>query len=468
MLVRTNKTEGSVENITWKSDDSSSAQVPPVVFNVDWPLKIPSYETYFEQISPPVPGSRRNDWHSFDHYKIGCVSSPMRQRIKYATSRGASYPHSYAYALVEEPLFGYTHSAFGSAGKSNSQLPLFYSYVGDNDFVVTPSAVASLKARSLQTMLPLIKAELSSINSFIELRDFQTLPRTLRSIFSPSEFAFNFARTLGQTLRRLTRTGSDGYLQYKFNLAPLLSDICGIAAAAHRTLKRMNELVSRSGMTQSKHFRFDFIEYPNSEEYATEPGIVLPYHEITPLGTFTSRRRVNYDLTSFHAQIQYNYNYTRYQIEHAQLLSFLDGIGVNLNPAIIWNAIPWSFVVDWLVGVGRWLDNRKRLNMEPKINIHRYLWSAKQRRRIDVSYKYETPDNLFAGWSGTPGNSQALIGPFTRQVVQLPTVVETAYKRSVSLPSSSLLTTSGLNATEFSLGAALVLTKRSRPRTHQR
>lgn len=38
------------------------------------------------------------------------------------------------------------------------------------------------------------------------------------------------------------------------------------------------------------------------------------------------------------------------------LRASLDTLGVELNPRIIWDAIPYSFVVDWFLGVGRYLD----------------------------------------------------------------------------------------------------------------
>jgi hypothetical protein len=44
-----------------------------------------------------------------------------------------------------------------------------------------------------------------------------------------------------------------------------------------------------------------------------------------------------------------------------RLKQFVDLFGV-LDPAAVWDVIPWSFVVDWFLPVGRWLhDNRPRL-----------------------------------------------------------------------------------------------------------
>lgn len=38
------------------------------------------------------------------------------------------------------------------------------------------------------------------------------------------------------------------------------------------------------------------------------------------------------------------------------LRGLLDALGFELNPRIIWDALPFTFVIDWFFGVGSWLD----------------------------------------------------------------------------------------------------------------
>jgi hypothetical protein len=254
----------------------------------------------------------------------------------------------------------------------------------------------------------------------------------------------------------MLRGGSDGYLQAKFNILPLLSDISGIRAALSRTERRINDLVSRSGRTQNKHFAYNWVEYADSYERAGVGGSIAP--QISGEGNHTrtqlyTDRFVYYQPTIFHAQIQYNYNYTDYQLEHARVLALMDAMGVNLNPAIIWNAIPWSFVVDWVLGVSRWLNQFASANMAPKINIHRYLWSVKRARTILVTKKFSFPSSF-----------NPKVPQLTPTEVPLPVVHETAYRRQVEVLASSSITSSGVDLNEFTLGAALVLSRRRRHR----
>jgi hypothetical protein len=153
----------------------------------------------------------------------------------------------------------------------------------------------------------------------------------------------------------------------------------------------------------------------------------------------------------FHAQVEYNFWFTRFQTENAQWLGLLDALGVNLNPAIIWNAIPWTFVIDWVVDISRWLDQRKVLNLEPAVNISRYMWSWKFSRTVRLRIA---------------ANSE--LSPEFQGYVYLPDLVETIYRRDLQLPTySQFLTGSGLSSKELSLGVALAITRRKRHQTRR-
>jgi hypothetical protein len=307
--------------------------------------------------------------------------------------------------------------------------------------------------QSLNVMLPYVKAQLSLLNTVVELKDFKSLPKTLNSMAS-------FAVRRRETLRQTLRAASDGYLQAKFNILPLLSDISGIRTALLRTERRINDLVTRSGRVQRRHFAFNWYEHTDTTttNQATQSNPAFFSAFFAPLSsssgpfgvTVKLTRYVSYIPSVFHAEIEYNYNYTQYQLVHAQALGLLDALGVNLNPAIIWNAIPWSFVIDWVVNVSSFLNKWRESNMAPTINIRRYLWSVKRERTILVTKQVLDP-------SGTYPIAK-------RSIIPLPVVHQTAYRRGVGLPTSGSVVLSGLNLNEFSLGAALVLSRRRRHR----
>jgi hypothetical protein len=294
--------------------------------------------------------------------------------------------------------------------------------------------------------MPSIKEELSLINSVYELKDLKSVRSTLSNIWG---FARNIHIPRNSTLRRGLRASSDGFLQSQFNLLPMLSDIVGVNRAISRVEAQVNALLTRSLKLQRKHFRFSWREFDDSDDH-TDAFYMFPSNKVTNrISTHAVTRHTVHESSLFHAMVEYNFSFTQYQREHALMLALLDAFGVNLNPRIIWNAIPWSFVVDWLVGVGRWLDNFKIQNMEPKITIQRYLWSIKRERNI---YMYKVSNHYARVYSGHSGYPSPVL---------MPVVTETAYRRKVGVPSiSSFLTTSGLSSNELALSTALVLARR--------
>jgi len=457
-LTRTKTRESRTEHVVFKgrpffgiyAEDFS----PPFDFVSD------SFESAFEEVSADAPGSRRI-WKPFQHYKRWCSPESVGSAFTHIIGDQIA-DHCYRVGEHKDPYWGYPQwgslvNVYGPTGAPFYGLQPLYAKAADGNFIPLPAEIEGLKQRSLDSMLPTIKPELSLINSFIELKDFKTLPRTLTGI---GKYLFQ----KGKTLRQLFRTGSDSYLQMQFNILPLLSDISGLHAALLRTSSRINDLISRQGRVQQRHFAYVWDEllpdtyYPNGHGYRIMPGV---YPGLTDVADTVVRRLVVNSASIFHAEIQYNYNYTGYQAAHAQLFGLLDALGVQPNPAIIWNAIPWSFVVDWVFGVSRWLDQYKYSNMEPMTNIRSYLWSITRKRSVYLSLRNASMEQMPPWWNwwyqGYPSLSNTLPG-----------VHETAYRRDVGLPTISSILSSGLSLKEFSLGAALVLSRRYTPRRAKR
>jgi len=289
---------------------------------------------------------------------------------------------------------------------------------------------------ALKTMLPTIKPDLSLINSIIELKDFRSLPRLIRDLKSLKAFR-------GTTIREKLRGSADVYLQEKFNVAPLISDINALWGVLIKTEKRLNALMSRQGRIIKSHFQRFLSEMVDTHESGSQrsldgwaPRTGWESNIVPITGYETSERFVYNDASVFHAEVEFSYYYHQYQTEHARLLSVLDQLGVNFNPAIIWNAIPWSFAVDWVIGVSRWLNDNRIGFMDPAVCIHRALWSIKRSRRILVQTQ------IVCNQEGG--------GMMAPQYHVQPMVTETAYRRSLWTLSDvvSSIKLSGLNATE--------------------
>lgn len=425
-------------------------------------LTTSSTKKILERRSPKVPGKNRvRAWKSFEHFKS--VSTPPSRGFDLPVYvqkdlwiyRGIMKEVYSAYA--QDDVLGVNAEPYGDGGQLDSGLPAFIETGPDGDYIPSPVDVENMNSYALKHMLPYIKQQLSLVNSVFELRDLKSLPKTARSLVRTIKEFLNTKKVKGNprlSLKELCRQAGDTYLQWKFGISPLISDIVGIYNSLVGLEKRINDLISRAGRPQIRHYAFRWVEFPDvidelSPQYQVY-GTYSPESGVGPAVAFSANRNVRYAPSTFHAEIEYNYNYTRYQIEHARLLSTLDSLGVKLSPSIIWNAIPWSFVVDWVLRIGDYLDKFEVSNMEPQINILRYLWSVKRTRQIIVKR----------------GLSEALSGDFVVPGLGLqyhyPSVQQTSYKRVVGLPSKSSIESSGLSSTEFTLAAALVVSRKRR------
>jgi hypothetical protein len=297
-------------------------------------------------------------------------------------------------------------------------------------------------------MLPGIKPQLSLVNSLIELKDFKKLPSTIKRI--KSMFKSN------STLRRIMGATADAYLQKEFNVMPLLSDIAGFRRALINTSKQVKNLLDLEGKRLTRHYYCGLeSSYPDkgqtpSSTYGSDvklSGTKDGEAATTPSGPclnglFKAYRTVTYEKPQFHGEIQYSYYLTQFQRENAAILGLADALGVNLNPSIIWNAIPWSFVVDWVINVSRWLDQFKVQNLEPITVIHRYMWSTTVKRltKIDVE-------------------SNLGIATLPKPLVRASYCYESAYKRDSYPIGLGHITTSGFSLKEFTLAGALRLSR---------
>jgi hypothetical protein len=337
-------------------------------------------------------------------------------------------PSSDIWAGLYGELIGTSPAAtFGTLDNPVAGLPSLWSESLYSREIPDPTGLTSLIDRSLVGMLPGIRPRLSLPNTLYELKDFKSLPTTLMRI---KNVLVSIIRAKA-SLRSLFRSSADGYLQAQFNLLPLLKDISGIRAALVNVSRELNYLRSNAGKRLTTHWSCDLSDsYPN---VTTNKSNALSTAMVPT--ALVSRRHVQYSARKFCATLDYSFNVKNLSGLSDETAALLDAFGVFWSPAIIWNALPWSFVVDWVISVSKWLDRFKTRNLEPVTNIHQYCWSINVRREILCSVGYTT-------------------------LLDVRRVTEHAYKRVVTIPDyGRAFQTSGINSREFILAAALGLSR---------
>lgn len=69
------------------------------------------------------------------------------------------------------------------------------------------------------------------------------------------------------------------------------------------------------------------------------------------------------------------------------LRGLLDSLGFELNPRIIWDALPFTFVIDWFFGVGSWLDRFRVDALELPVHLADSFLQYEEDLTIEWSWK---------------------------------------------------------------------------------
>lgn len=313
-------------------------------------------------------------------------------------------------------------------------------------FVQLPPDLNSLLSRGIRAMWPGIPPSMSLLNSIYELKDFRRLPKRVTKLKETLvKLKKSFKSKGSLPLKELAHQLTSGHLEYVFNLKPIISDVVAIMAAMRTVDKKLKGLINNQRKWRIRHFRVPITT--DSPDFETKLYRDFPNHWGMPSydGVIEVSRSVSDCNAWFHCMMEYNYYYPSYQAESARLRAYLDYFGVNLNPAIIWNAIPYSFVVDWVLGVSSWLNQFAHANLEPVIDIRRCLYSVKRTRKVTVLVK--------------PGQGlyEGAVLP-TRRLIAAQ-VKEKSYIRNPFTPTISSLQVSGLNSNELSLIGSLITNK---------
>lgn len=410
-----------------------------------------------EEYLDSVSGGNRTEFKPCDHYKIGrkVMNSITRRRLYRDPSNGYTGYREFSEALNDfwaVDQFGSVSEPFGSDLHPSLQLPSLFHLQNGRKSVRLPDNYASLQGRSLRVMLPAIRPQLSLVNSIVELKDFRSHGQFLLSLRDPAKRAkviermrrfFRPKQMDRRTIRRYYKSTADGYLQAEFAILPLLADISGITTALSSLHRELTELLDRERKPQERHYScpLDATIYEDRVDnlFVDDQWV----SELTRLGVANQVRSVTYESAMFYATIRYSYSLPGLEWRNAKLKALLDSMGVNLNPGIIWNAMPWTFVIDWVANVGSFLDGFRLNNIEPRTHIQEYCSSV----LIDRWIQCDLALNVGYGGMGEP--------------VPASNIHEVAYKRTVGMADIAYwVKTSGVSTKEFSLAAALAAARR--------
>lgn len=420
----------------------------------------------------------RNTWNDFDHYKMsvlfpGAMSIPTCQRLF------LTYPLGYIFNIPAN--MSTIASQFGGDSAPMTGVNPLYVGSGTGYKVVPVAGLQNLQFKALRAMLPGIRPRVLSLAEIYQLKDLPRINKTadmatklitkIKALAPNSRIAekllFGYTKKL-PLAKLLLVLPAELYLQVKFNILPLISDIAAIKDSCSTVAGEVAKLLQEQNRPQISHTSYDLSSlYARQYSVVTEPRAVtipstppygkyytkatgwLSYNSSTIyLAIAKESREVLTSGCSFHAAIRYSYRFGKLQEENLAYFARLDSLGLGVNPIKeLWELLPWSFVVDWVVDVSQYLDNLEDKHVKPVTAIHNWCWSQKIQRRTTFLTTFKQ-SGLAPEWN------------YSVPDVNTRTIVEEAYKRGTDgLNVTSALSGSGISSAEFILAGALAVTR---------
>jgi hypothetical protein len=220
------------------------------------------------------------------------------------------------------------------------------------------------------TMQEEFAGNVSLINFIYELKDFREIAKFM-SKMPIKKIGNTIRRTLNRMRRdpvvksywNLTKPVAELHLTEEFAIKPLIKDLLAIGETLEKTVRDAQDKFELKGLDDNSRHYTELMS-----QTGTIAGIYSKYYQYGSLSE-----------TTFNATLKYTYQYTK--------RSTIDALrhywGMNLTGEALWNMIPFSFLVDYVLGVGQAISL-----MEHDENVHTNITQYAESFLTTKSYGY--------------------------------------------------------------------------------
>lgn len=250
--------------------------------------------------------------------------------------------------------------------------------------IVTASSLGDASSTALKRATDIFPTVLLFPNFLWELRDWRNLPEIIKDLRKKwdtfNSYQRGYKKSWGRYLMYLKRPGikaellqwltgkrlANALLAKQFGLDPFLRDCKSLFSL----LSTMEKRIAFLKKTMGKRYKFGY-----REELPIPTGLM----------------ETSYNLGTTRLECEYYRAYVNYTFEISHNVKDLDSLrsrigyamaalGIDSPAAIIWEAVPYSFLVDWFAGVQ---DILEQLKVNPfltgEITVHKVSTSVTQR-----------------------------------------------------------------------------------------
>lgn len=266
------------------------------------------------------------------------------------------------------------HSSACTAAKAAFPIPFGPAFLSTNAEAYINTAFAELKPDLTEMNLPEFLIEVDQLKGLLGSwkSHVQDALHALRNLWAQPK---QFAKTLKKTrvsAKQTARNAATEHLSWKYGALPLISDVEGLLDAFLHTKRAIEEWRKSSGLL-----------------FHRSKQMLSSSESVSGASTFGAETRCEWRGTlkrTVTAHIIYRaLPIVAINDMDVKIRGYLDAFGIELNPVIIWDEIPFSFVVDWFVNVGSWIERFKIDALELPIGLADSYLQYKEEFRCESS-----------------------------------------------------------------------------------
>jgi len=271
------------------------------------------------------------------------------------TKARRSIPYGLIIDLINQSL---SHSVIPKGEALQRNIPQFAQYFGD------PRLPHSFQIRDDP-----FETDFSVWYVLVDLLDFKKIVKSLAS----SVFSRRVSPPKDLTAKQL----HDTHLGVRFGVIPTIKDLQDLVSTIKKWKSKYDEVGTVATSTYSSHANLQKLEetFPELAGYKwfetgqvamSSPGVIVPFDYLVE----------SVPRASWHAEVKYSFRCPEFQGWINRLSQIVDSFGI-LDPAALWDVIPFSFVVDWFFSVSSWLHNNRPRLFPAEVVLVDYLESVK-------------------------------------------------------------------------------------------
>lgn len=247
----------------------------------------------------------------------------------------------------------------------------------------------NVQAEAYWTMRPYMEAKVSMANFLFELKDFTDIV----NIFGKS----SFWKSVDKLRHTLTRLGQDSLkrnvktlarvdwaeraaearLAYNFAIVPTISDVRDICESLTMSVEKAQADAKANADGTTRHFTKNLVTESSLSQDSRSANLYYAQGDMMS--------------AKYTASMQFAYHFKA--LERAK--AFAQFWGLSWDPEKIWNALPLSFVVDYVFGIGKALHVMRKDPQISDLTASSYTQSYKF-LSTRGTHIYSAPD-----WNGT-------------------------------------------------------------------